>query len=680
MAKSEGALRRSLGPATSSDAALDAAVRSEQARKISDGLPRTLAGHAISSVVVGLLMLQQLPFEMVAAWFGVVCVVLAVRLWAVRRPSILAAIEADPDRVLRLTTIGGVVGGVVWGVVPFVVTKADSFASDSFAIFMLNGVTAGAVVMATAHAATGLAFATVVLGALMGALLARGGLPHLGFAGCVGIFLLMLAKSATAAEATFREAMRLKHEKGRLADSLADARDRAQSAIDDLEHQALVDALTGLSNRNAFNLQLSRELAQALADGQSVAVLLIDVDHFKMINDTLGHGAGDDLLVEFGRRLRRTVREADVVARLGGDEFAIMVSGGDLDRLVPDLANRLLDVIAAPVEIASRSTQVGASIGVAVFPRDARAHDDLLACADMALYQSKDMGRRRWSAFDPVLALRARTRRELELDLREAIAADRLEFHFQPQVSIRDGQVVGFETLLRWNHPERGWVPPPAVIAAAHAEHLAASVTRKALESAADLLEWLAANGHASIRVAVNISPRDLSSYAFSDLVEEVITGRQFAPGRLEIEITEDVMLDPATSGRQFAHLDRLGIALAVDDFGVGYSSLAYLRDLNIASVKIDRRFVTNIVLDEGDRVLVQAIRSVGDSLGIQLVAEGVETQEQLAMLRQLGCDIAQGFLFAPALPREAALDWLGSYVASHRGQRRGEPGRPADA
>jgi diguanylate cyclase (GGDEF)-like protein len=435
------------------------------------------------------------------------------------------------------------------------------------------------------------------------------------------------------------------------------ARKAAQARVARL---ALHDPLTGLPNRALFQDRLAQALARArrtgdLGEGEQVAVMLLDLDGFKDVNDALGHETGDRLLQAVAARLAPIVRASDTLARLGGDEFALVQAGVRRSSDAAALAGKLLRRLAKPCELDGHAFHVSASLGIALFPRDGENPETLLRHADLALYRAKAEGRGAFRCFEPGMDAAARARRRLEGELRVALERKEFVLHYQPQLDLHTGRFTGAEALVRWHHPERGLVMPGAFVPLAEATGLIRPlgewVLREACRQAA---AWRAA-GLPPLTVAVNLSPTQLRDADLPGMVARVLRRRAGVSLRLELEITETVLMETLGSeaGGVLARLVAGGVELAIDDFGTGYSSLSYLKQLPARSLKIDRAFVAGLGVDAADTVLVRSMVEMAHGLGKRVVAEGVETETQLAFLRALGCDAAQGFLLARPQPAE---------------------------
>lgn len=423
---------------------------------------------------------------------------------------------------------------------------------------------------------------------------------------------------------------------------------------------AHTDSLTGLANR----FTLRDGLAQVLRDERGSALLMLDLDHFKTVNDTLGHSVGDELLQAVAQRLRACVRPGDLVARLGGDEFAVLMTHSGDAEVASALAQRLVDALQQPLELHGRRLRIGGSVGVALRVDESVGVDEWLIQADTALYAAKEGGRGQHVLYQGALGERSRRRASIEAGLRQAIEKGQLALHWQPKVDIGRWEIVGAEALMRWQHPELGAVPPGEFIAVAEASGLIDELGNWALGEACAA----AVGPLAGLVVSVNVSPSQLRDGGFPDRVRHALRRWQLEPALLELEITESVFMDDAADVLAQLHaLHGLGVRIALDDFGTGYSSLAYLRRFPFDTLKIDRAFINEVLLRRDARAIVQTIAQLAVALGMRTVCEGVETQQQLAAVAQAGCDELQGYLASPPRP-------LADFVRLHRGWRAVSP------
>lgn len=409
------------------------------------------------------------------------------------------------------------------------------------------------------------------------------------------------------------------------------------------------DVLTGLPNRAVLREELARLLTRCTR-GEDLALLYLDLDQFKAVNDSYGHGVGDSLLREVAERLRASTREADLIARLGGDEFAIVQCGAPQPTASRQLARRVIEALSTPFDLSGLQAHIGTSVGIAVAPFDGDDPDTLLRHADLALYRAKSDGRGALRYFEPEMDQRAQQRRQLEGELRQALAEDQFFVEYQPQIRLDDNAVSGVEALLRWAHPQRGRVPPADFIPLAEETGLIVPIGRWVLERACrDAMAW-----PDRLRVSVNVSAVQFRHGALLRDVLHALQASGLPPARLEVEITESVMLkDRSQSIALLQRLHELGVRIAMDDFGTGYSSLSTLHSFPFDRIKIDRSFVTHLEHSRDAQSIVRAVAGLGRNLGMATTIEGVETPAQLEIARREGCIEAQGFLYSK--PRRAS-------------------------
>jgi diguanylate cyclase (GGDEF)-like protein len=414
-----------------------------------------------------------------------------------------------------------------------------------------------------------------------------------------------------------------------------------------IAHLAHYDALTDLPNRALFREELEQALKR-VQRGEKIAVLYIDIDEFKSVNDTLGHSVGDELLKAVADRLRGCLRKTDIVARLGGDEFAIIQTELEWPADATELVTQIYEAIRAPYECAGHLLTADASIGIALAPEDGTDLDQLLKNADLAMYGAKADGRRTYRFFEPGMDARVKALRTLELDLRQAIMDGGFEIHYQPLVNLRDNKVTGCEALLRWRHPKLGMISPAEFIPVAEDTGLINQLGEWVLTTAcAEAATW---PDH--IRVAVNVSPVQFRSQTLALKVAAALAASGLPANRLELEITEAVLIRDDEAALAMLHqLRELGVRIALDDFGTGYSSLSYLQRFPFDKIKIDRCFIKGIAEPDGSPSIVQAVVNIAAERNMTTTAEGVETEQQLKILRNLGCTEMQGYLFSPAIP-----------------------------
>ena len=446
----------------------------------------------------------------------------------------------------------------------------------------------------------------------------------------------------------------------RLAVALATA-DRNEK----LYHQAHFDDLTGLPNRQLFNDRLEQYIIQAQRKNQRAAVLYIDLDRFKNINDSLGHPSGDNLLQQVAERLRKYVRATDTISRLGGDEFVIVLTNISSPKDVANIAHNIIDAICQPFFILAREIFINLSIGVAMYPEDGKNTKELLAHADAALYHAKESGRGRYMFFEESMNREIVQRIEMETAMRHALARKEFTLYYHPQVDMRSGKIVGVEALIRWHHPELGLVLPDRFITLAEDCGLIEPIGEWVLHTAcAQFQDWRSRN-IAPTRLAVNISSRQFMQTNFVDIINKAITSSGMHPGELELEITESLLMDERINTKSiFSELAGMGVKLAIDDFGTGYSSLSYLKRFSVHTLKIDRTFIRDIPADRQATTLTLSIIAMAHALNMDVVAEGVETKEQLDVLQANNCNFIQGYYFSKPLPAEKLELLLTQYTS----------------
>jgi len=424
-----------------------------------------------------------------------------------------------------------------------------------------------------------------------------------------------------------------------------------------IRDRAFRDALTGLPNRASLNLKLEEELARARAGEVEGIVLFIDLDEFKTINDNFGHFSGDGVIIAAGRHIVAAVGENGFVARQGGDEFIVIISGENCRENAAHLADKVLEALSQDYHVAGEYLHMSASIGVVLYPSDADIAEDILKKADSAMYAAKEAGRNRWQFYEPLFMEEAFKKMMLTNGLRRALERSELFLHYQPQLNVEGSEIVGFEALLRWRSAEYGNISPLEFIPLAERSGLIQPIGKWVLEEACRFARRLTDSGRENVKVAVNISTRQLMATGFVEHVCASITEAGIAPEQLELEVTESILIEHVGESRRYLEqLRDFGVGLALDDFGTGYSSLTYLKNLPVKNLKIDKTFIDNICVDQTQLQMVGTIIQMGHNLGLIIVAEGVETLEQLAVLKLLTCDCIQGYIFSRPLPADEAI------------------------
>jgi diguanylate cyclase len=459
-----------------------------------------------------------------------------------------------------------------------------------------------------------------------------------------------------------------------------------EQASDQLQHSAMHDALTDLPNRLLLAERLEQAIRHADGQGSRFATLLIDLDHFKAVNDSLGHAAGDELLMEVARRLRAAVRRSDTLARFGGDEFVLLINDVTAVSQIEGVIRAVCECLTRPIDLGDLEVHVSLSVGVSLYPSDGADRETLLKHADVAMYQAKRAGRNGFQFYAPAMNAFTRDRLVLENELRRAVRASEFQLAYQPQASTADGGVESVEALIRWNHPRRGLLPAAAFIPLAEESGLILPIGDWVLREACRQASSWRRNGR-PLRVAVNLSAQQLRQRDLPDTVHAALTASGLDPQDLELELTETVVMQEAESSiRTLRRLSELGVSIAVDDFGTGYSSLSYLRRLPLRRLKIDRSFVRDILVSRENAEIVRAIVSLAASLDLRVIAEGVETCDQLEVLAHLGCEHFQGFYCCPPVAaaqlaaRISGWEEARSIVPGPVPARRAQPPEPCAA
>ena len=431
--------------------------------------------------------------------------------------------------------------------------------------------------------------------------------------------------------------------------------------LDQLARQAFRDPLTSLPNRALFMDRLSHALTRTERRGEQLAVLFLDLDRFKVVNDSLGHGVGDQLLIGVSQRLAACLRPEDTIARLGGDEFAILLEDVKDDKGPTSVADRLTGELQQPFVVEGREVVITVSIGIAMSTARRMTPEDILRDADLAMYHAKGKGKARYEVFDKSMNAPAKERMDLELDLRNAVARGEFILHYQPVVELPTGRITEVEALVRWKHPQRGLLFPADFVGLSEETGLIVPLGRWVLhEACRQTRQWQLAAPATKLAISVNLSARQLQQPGLVDEIGAVLRETRLDPGALRLEITETVVMhDAPITLAKLEALKALGVQLAIDDFGTGYSSLGYLKRFPVDTLKIDRSFVKGIGRDVEDSAIVRAVITVAKSLGLSVTAEGIETADQLDQLRTLGCDHGQGYFFAKPMTSDRVPAFL---------------------
>ncbi len=441
-----------------------------------------------------------------------------------------------------------------------------------------------------------------------------------------------------------------------MIDDISEAKDQQNA----LRRQALHDSLTDLPNRTLFTDRLEQAILAAQRDEHSLAVLLMDLDHFKEINDTLGHHIGDILLKEIGPKIHQNLRSIDTVARMGGDEFLLLLPNSDEQQSI-EVAQKILLSISEPFQVDGHTLEIGASIGIAIYPAHADDPNSLIRRADVAMYDAKHK-KSGFNLYDPVADQHNPGRLTMMSELRKAISQNQLSLYYQPKINLKENKCVGVEALVRWDHPEKGQILPDTFIGDAEKSNTIKSLTQWVLTTAIEQSAQWNKEGFC-IDMSVNISARDFQDPALLKLIEDKISNSLIEPACLTLELTESaVMTDTKKAFDSLSKLDKMGVKLAIDDFGTGYSSLDYLKRLPVDELKIDRSFVIDMATSKNDAAIVRSTIDLAHNLGLNVVAEGVEDQNSLDLLEKMGCDTMQGYFTCRPLPANEISEYLSKF------------------
>ena len=592
------------------------------------------------------------------AWFALSALINILRVVPNLIPTAASPRDASfaawtVQRHLRLSWITAGASGAVWALIPLLCNSYTE-PSSVFYLTVVAGITAGNVANNAAYARSAICFITPPLASIAFCLVFRfGTFDRYWLAMVVVLYLAGLIQIGRQSEASFCESSRLKNAATTLAQSLREANAQAIAVAEQMGFRATHDELTDLLNRAGFMQEAS---ARAAGYDLPLCLMVLDLDGFKSVNDLFGHNAGDQVLTEVARRIREVLTDEFVIARIGGDEFAVfyrLVAAADSPSA---LARRLITAIEVPFA-AFDAGRIAVSIGIHVTPDFDIA--EMLTAADEALYAAKNAGRNRYYLFDDRLRSRREMRRAVERDLRQGLSNRALEVWFQPVFGQDGKKLISLEALLRWKHPNYGWIPPEDLLAIAAMTGYSEMLIRFILAEVCSMIGKLLSLQLDPVWVAMNLSPREVSRIAIDELVLKKLQDLALPPSMLEIEITEETAMNTLAVQDKLNRLSAAGIRIAVDDFGVGYSSLASLRHLHVDRIKIDRCFVTGIATSDSDQILVQTILKLGQSLSLEVVAEGVETAEALEVLQALGCERMQGYYLKAPAARDEVFDWL---------------------
>lgn len=439
---------------------------------------------------------------------------------------------------------------------------------------------------------------------------------------------------------------------GRLVDKLRLEQYSLQKAIAKMEYMAYHDYLTGLPNRWNFEIKLRIAIEQAVLTNSLLAILFLDLDRFKLINDSLGHAVGDKLLKDVSKRIQSILKNDDCLARQGGDEFILFLSGLTSKKEVEELVTTIHQLIQAPFKIDSQEYFISSSIGISFYPKDGLTLEELIQQADIAMYTAKEKGGNGYQWYNIAKQQEIHDVVKIETHLRKALQKNEFTLHYQPLVNLKSGKIFGFEALIRWQNPQLGMISPPEFIPLAEEIGIISHLGEWVLREACSKANTFSKISNEPIKIAVNISSKQFQEENFIDIVQQVLIETKLPPEQLELEITESVSLENINRViLKLNTLKNMGISISIDDFGTGYSSISYLKYLPVSTLKIDQSFILNMLTNMKDRALVESVISLAKSFGFHVIAEGVETKEQLELLKSLGCLSAQGYFFSKPVP-----------------------------
>jgi diguanylate cyclase (GGDEF)-like protein len=629
-------------------------VRREQARAVYDALPLTFFVNTTMGAALAIALKDEVAPHRLLAWLGLLVLVQLLRWWSLRAFRSLQHNCADFRSWVRLAVGGAAASGIIWGLASLFLWSESDLGRQAVLMVMVAGMVAGAITTLAPILAAALSFLYCALVPLIWrlAVIHTAGDGQLLF--MTMLFLLMMTITARRSNRLLLASLRTQVSKER--------------ADEKIRYQANYDELTGLANRRHLVKQLKRELSRSQRHHWIGALLFLDIDNFKDVNDSLGHAAGDQLLKDIASRITARLRAEDTACRLGGDEFVLLFPELTKDKdealfEVDRIAKQLMEAISSRLMINGHEIQVTASVGIAFMPADGRTPEDLLKHADTAMYRAKENGRAGYQIFVPEMQRAIRLRLYLEKELRHAIANDQMRLHYQPQVDL-SGNIRSLEALVRWEHPDKGLIMPNDFIGVAEQTGLVVELSRWVIMRAARDMMTIKRSVPADKcpSMAINISANDFRRGAILDLLGYLSGSAGFQKGDFRLELTEHTVMENYEAVIQIMRTaQELGFSFAIDDFGTGYSSLAYLKRLPVDVLKIDRSFVKDLLDDVNDAVIVQTIIGMAGNLGLDTVAEGVETAEIHEALKELGCQNFQGWYFGSPEPLDCIVRRLRS-------------------
>lgn len=630
-------------------------IFSDQVDLLYASLPLALYAILINAAILSAVQLTAVGKTSVSIWFGLTLAVTLLRFGLYYTFRSKTPGTNHSTLWLRLFLVGALCSGILWGSTAYFFFLSNEPTHQLFVIFVVGGMAAGAVTTLSASFSTIMLFLVPAMSPFIVLLFMEGSSLSMTMGGMVALFMLMLSITAWRSSKMIVKSLKRRY-----------ARKRAEAMM---KFQACHDSLTELPNRRLLLDRLEQEISRCKRHDHMAAVLFIDVDRFKTINDSLGHTIGDALLQEIAKRLEDNVRKEDTAARLGGDEFVVVLSemGEDealVAREIRRRAESIENLLSESYQVEGRTLHITSSIGIALCPVNGADADEILKQADIAMYHAKELGRNTIQFYLPDMQVAINKRLVIENELRVALQRNEMELYFQPQLDA-DGQVVWAEALLRWNNPERGLVLPGDFITIAEETGIILPLGEWVLYAACTQLKiWMDSADTRQIKqfpgIAINVSPRQFRQQDFFQRVQHIIEETGVDPGYIELELTESMLTgNIEDTAQKMAQLSNLGILLAIDDFGTGYSSLYYLKRLRLDRIKIDQSFIRDVTTDSSSATIVQTIIVMAQNLGMDVIAEGVETGKELRFLREKGCKNYQGYYFSKPLPHDRFLQYL---------------------
>ncbi len=635
-------------------------------------MPWAVLSNFLVSALLSIALWPLVNHVKILSWVAAVFLVSGARWavgWRYRQRSELSNVQRYRSAYVMVTFLSG----VVWGsAAPLFMLDAEA-ARQLVVALSLMGMVAGAVSSMVAVRWTFLLYTLFTMVPMGLAVFSYHDQVHTTMGVMVVVYVVVMLGMARRLNETVVDFLRLRFNNDVLSTSLestltqlqdeSQTREQVEKAARESERQlerlANFDTLTGLPNRNLFNDRLSHAVEKAKRREQQLALLFIDLDDFKVVNDTLGHAAGDRMLRHAAAAICDAMRDEDTIARLGGDEFVVLIEEANTSH-IPGSVNRLLDCLKQPLVLDSQEITSSASIGIAVYPTDGEDIPTLLKNADTAMNRAKEKGER-FQFFQAEMATQARERLLIESNLRRAIEREQLFLNYQPIIDLATGELVGAEALLRWRHPELGLVPPDRFIPVAEASGAIGAIGEWVLRETCQQIQRWETQGLTLAKVAINLSARQLRQPDLAEQFVNILAQHGIAAARIGIELTESALMhDPKDAAIQLGRIRAAGFEIYIDDFGTGYSSLSYLKRFPIDKLKIDRSFVNDITTVGGSMAIVSAVLAVARALGMRVVAEGIETEAQLGMLRDHGCDMGQGYLIGRPMLADDFVAWHG--------------------